>query len=1234
MVVSLVPVTAFADGPYLATNNVTAQVQGDHGKAKVEINSTEVTEAAKDASVVFTATPNPGYEFDHWEVVSGGVNIEATQNPITVTMPGEALTLKAYYAPITYKVEFDENGGTGNMASQTMTYDVAAKLNPNVFTAPDGKQFAGWVESPTADEPTYADGELVKNLAATEGAEITLYAVWREASEYTVVFYLLDEGSDGAGTVSKKVDIWRPSHTEENPQGSTATANEGYFFKGWKNAEGNFITEDEHSTDVNLSSDGKKITPTQTSTKDTYYTAVFLPLGTVSGVSMNKTDFAYGDAVGYTGTPVAKTIEGVDVTESIEDWVYFYSQNNGTAEEPQWAELSNAPTALGSYKLVVRAYDKENDYQGKLELPFTIGKRAVTVSGIAVQDKTYNGKTDDAVIVLDDVSFTGKLDADNLTISGITGTYASANASDTQTVNLNASSAWTLGGESAAHYMLATEGQPTSVTGKISKVTPTLASVSATAITYGQTLADSTVTGTATDENKTSDKTVEGTFAFTTGDTTPAVSDSENTTYGVTFTPTDGTNYNTSTTEIKLKVNKADYAEVIKTASGNLKAKKDSTAEITLPSIPENASYGTVTNNNTALYTINETNKASGKLTLTAAKDFNQATESGDTTFTVAVEPDGNHNGYDITVTVTPTFKEPVSIIAEADGFTYGDSGKTGYKNVTVQDSLVDVNTLAATYYLADGTTKTNTTEGASAEGGLPTKAGTYKVTLAVPESNANYYGSKTVEFTISKKAITIKPNDKSAYVGDTKPELGADDYTVTGLVNGDTLSTAPNLSYETEPDMTKAGTTAIKAIGANAGTNYAISYEDGTLTVSNRPSSGGGSTPTVTVPVSGDGSSVKVEASVSGSTAAVKDIKDADLAKVVDAKAVEIDLSGLNKNVDTAKIPTTTVEKIGEQTGMSVKLSTATVTFDQTATQEISDQAKGNTVELVVDDVKEVSLNAVQKEAVKKLDTALIIDAHLVSNGARLCSESKGGFGGGKATVVLPYEIKNNRAPANYSVFYVDDNGKLQKLNAVYDKELAAFVFEIEHFSVYAVAYDENGMSFADVPETAYYYNAVLWAAENGITQGTDDVHFSPNAPVTRAQVVTFLWRAAGKPVVNYYMNISDVKSGEYYSEAVRWALSEGITKGTSDTTFSPDKVCTRGQIVTFLARFAGVKDEVTGYTHDFTDVKAADYFNNAVAWAKDNKVTEGTSATTFSPHVDCTRAQVVTFLWRWMVK
>ena len=179
----------------------------------------------------------------------------------------------------------------------------------------------------------------------------------------------------------------------------------------------------------------------------------------------------------------------------------------------------------------------------------------------------------------------------------------------------------------------------------------------------------------------------------------------------------------------------------------------------------------------------------------------------------------------------------------------------------------------------------------------------------------------------------------------------------------------------------------------------------------------------------------------------------------------------------------------------------------------------------------------------------------------------------------------------------------------------------------------DNTMLNFCvDVKASDYCYDAVLWAYENEICEGTDYVHFSPNAPVTRGQVVTFLWRAAGKPVVNYAMNMDDVKSGEYYTEAVRWALSEGITRGTDTTTFSPDEVCTRGQIVTLLARFADVEDTDTESV--FSDVPATEFFAAAVKWAKDNGVTDGVTETTFAPYADCTRAQVVTFLYRWMVR
>ena len=169
----------------------------------------------------------------------------------------------------------------------------------------------------------------------------------------------------------------------------------------------------------------------------------------------------------------------------------------------------------------------------------------------------------------------------------------------------------------------------------------------------------------------------------------------------------------------------------------------------------------------------------------------------------------------------------------------------------------------------------------------------------------------------------------------------------------------------------------------------------------------------------------------------------------------------------------------------------------------------------------------------------------------------------------------------------------------------------------------------FVDVATGSYYEDAVDWAVENGITKGTDDTHFSPDGICTRAQAVTFLWRAAGSPKPETRtMPFTDVPAGSYYYDAVLWAVENGITKGTSDTTFSPNMTCTRAQIVTFLWR--SEKSPAAGTANPFADVKSTAYYAGAVLWAVREDITKGTTSTTFSPDADCTRAQIVTFLWR----
>lgn len=189
---------------------------------------------------------------------------------------------------------------------------------------------------------------------------------------------------------------------------------------------------------------------------------------------------------------------------------------------------------------------------------------------------------------------------------------------------------------------------------------------------------------------------------------------------------------------------------------------------------------------------------------------------------------------------------------------------------------------------------------------------------------------------------------------------------------------------------------------------------------------------------------------------------------------------------------------------------------------------------------------------------------------------------------------------------------------------------------TVTATFMDDNTMLnfFVDVPAGAYYYDAVLWAAEGGIVTGTDAVHFSPDASCTRAQLVTLLWRAAGSPVVNYAMNFNDVDSGAYYAEAVRWAASEKVVEGTTAETFAPDAAVTRAQVVTMLYRFANAQgmDTTQGgmAIREFDDFDAVPaYALEAMDWAVNAGVLKGDN-NRLLPQDNCTRAQIVTMLYR----
>ena len=442
---------------------------------------------------------------------------------------------------------------------------------------------------------------------------------------------------------------------------------------------------------------------------------------------------------------------------------------------------------------------------------------------------------------------------------------------------------------------------------------------------------------------------------------------------------------------------------------------------------------------------------------------------------------------------------------------------------LTVEKKPITAPAADATVFTYNGTEQTY----ALAEDGAYTITGNkqtnanemgYSVTAALKDTANTQWAdgttaNKTYTFVIGKAVITVKAKDQTAYVGDKAPTLGADSCTVSGLVGEEKLTTQPTVKYvgadgkEITPDMTKTGEVKILAGGAAASGNYTIRYEDGKLTVSTRPSGGGGGSR----PSGGGGGS----------------------------------------RPSTHPVQT----EVSKDPDGSVSLSKTSA-------------AKGDKVTITV-----------KPERHYEVDEVIVRD----SKGKQLA---------------------------------VKDNG-----DGTYTFEMPADKVTVEPTFSWV-------NPFADVANSAYYVDAVEWMLKREVTQGTTETTFSPNLNCTRAQIVTFLWRAAGSPEPKGTVSFADVSAGSYYAKAVAWAVENGITGGTGNGLFSPDAACTRAQSAAFLYRAAG-SPAVNG-SAGFSDVAADAYYAQAVAWAKEHGITGGIGGGLFGSANDCTRAQIAAFLWR----
>ena len=238
--------------------------------------------------------------------------------------------------------------------------------------------------------------------------------------------------------------------------------------------------------------------------------------------------------------------------------------------------------------------------------------------------------------------------------------------------------------------------------------------------------------------------------------------------------------------------------------------------------------------------------------------------------------------------------------------------------------------------------------------------------------------------------------------------------------------------------------------------------------------------------------------------------------------------------------------------------------------------------------------------------------------------------FGEGTVYVTIPYELPTN-ADGVY-VEHIRADGTMEILDAEYDSETGTVSFSTTGFSYFRIVAEAGRNPFEDVLEGQYYYEPVLWAVENGITNGLSPSTFGVDENCTRAQFVTFLWRAAGCPTPTTSANsFVDVEAGQFYSDAVLWAVEEGITTGLSPTNFGVNEPCSRSQVVTFLWRFAGSPAPAIT-DNPFTDAENGQFYSTAILWAVENGITTGLDAATFGVNIPCNRAQVVTFLYRAM--
>ena len=653
------------------------------------------------------------------------------------------------------------------------------------------------------------------------------------------------------------------------------------------------------------------------------------------------------------------------------------------------------------------------------------------------------------------------------------------------------------------------------------------------------------------------------------------------------------------------------------------------------------------------------------------ATDYDVSGETSGTTvgdYTVTVTGKGNYTGTaEKTWKITPKAitisnatatnrgyaKNDKSVVIS--GVTFSGASLTKGTDYTVTGVMDDANagtgktvnvTVVLTnpnYSLATATTTTTVDIAKASAQTLADIVDSFKYTVTSGEKAIGTAGmpadAGTLEY-VKGTAVTTGSVSVSSWAVDS---TGKVTYTLSGGAENDTITLPVTIKSTNYADSVVNVKFTLTAKDGQA----ALNITSGTTVVYgktlNLAVSGGSGTGAVTYAVTNGTGEATIDGNVLTATKAGE-------VTVIATKAGDNDYNSVSSSAVTITINKATPTGTPAYT----KITTSGKTLADAALTAGSITPAGGTIVWDLGDAQTVSANTSYSWTYTPADTT---NYNVLTGSIKPYVVSSGGGGGYVSTYAITVaDAKNGDVTANTksavkgetitltvapdkgytleTLTVTDKNGKEIELTNKGDGKYT-FKMPASKVSVKATFMDDNTMLnfFVDVPADAYYYDAVLWAVKEGITNGTSATTFSPDNPCTRAQMATFLWRAAGSPEpVSKTCIFTDVPADAYYAKAVQWAYEQGITAGTSATTYSPDEGCTRGQMATFLCRMADGKP--VNDTVIFADVKADKYYAKAVQWAYEQKITAGTSVTTFSPDDPCTRAQMVTFLYRYFVK